>query len=317
MKFPNGEETTIKLQTLVQRNPRAPYGGFDCHYATRIEGGGFQASGYGESKYRPLAIQKAISEAVERISYLILKRTKFGTANSNGFAAHITPEAARTSALMEVLERDAVLVHWLTQTPLTVLSESTWPRWLRNISRKIASGRYPHLKIMTSHLGYIPTVTAMITDHNGSGVTSHAYGANLEEATMRALRETFRIANMALAYIEDDDLVIEQNTPTAHAMAYAFGEGLPKWIPGSHEDWSVEESNWALDSFQKLSNKIDASFTDIDVGCLQVAICRSSVVQNLFFSSTSEALYANQINFNRLRGIADPEAINSRIHFVA
>ena len=79
--------------------------------------GDIQGPGYGEANSKLLAVQKSIAEGVERIIFKALRETPGGTLTSNGWAAHI--DDGCESAISELIERDAVLTHWLCKKPMT------------------------------------------------------------------------------------------------------------------------------------------------------------------------------------------------------
>lgn len=129
---------------------------------------------HGEAENELVSIQKSIAEAVERVNFKVLKPTSFGTPNSNGWAAHLTPEKTRASALKELLERDAVVVHWLTQTPMREIAPESFPSWLSKWAKTelVQGARYNRLRLLISDRGYVPTVTVLLQDSKGFAILS-------------------------------------------------------------------------------------------------------------------------------------------------
>lgn len=72
--------------------------------------------GLGVDRSRPLAIIKAIFEYYERLAFMEHGASKEMTS-TNGMAAHLIKEKALITAQEELMERDAILMHWYSQIP--------------------------------------------------------------------------------------------------------------------------------------------------------------------------------------------------------
>ncbi len=68
--------------------------------------------GFGDDEKHSLAALKSISEIIERV--VVIENC---ISNSSGVATHLTPDFAKQNAYTELIERDAVMCHWLTKTP--------------------------------------------------------------------------------------------------------------------------------------------------------------------------------------------------------
>ena len=80
----------------------------------------------GESHNAETGFDKAISELIER-SALLTYGSLYGSTTSNGWAAHPDPEQCKTNAILEIVERDAVLAHWYSSSPFIEISKHEIP----------------------------------------------------------------------------------------------------------------------------------------------------------------------------------------------
>jgi ribosomal protein S12 methylthiotransferase accessory factor len=76
---------------------------------------------------------------------------------TNGSAGHFTKEGAILRGLLEVIERDAFLVHWLTKTPPRKVEEKTLPEHIRNMMNAFRARGISTTILDTTALG-IPSV---------------------------------------------------------------------------------------------------------------------------------------------------------------
>jgi hypothetical protein len=261
-----------------------------------------------------LALQKSIAEGVERAIYKALKGTPHGTANSNGWAAHLTPEKAKRSGLEELLERDAVLVHWFCRKPMTEIEPKSCPPWLiRWLNSELSLGtRFKRLRVLVSDQGYLPTITTVLLDSNGFAVMSHATSKSMDQALQKALAETCRIAQIALEghYLQSslnlvttpcpDDVRI---SPEDHAMVYAYHQRFPEWIFDTTKTWNQANKDWAEAYGAFDETVLGIEFHQIVSGPLVVGYCSSDKIQNLFFGRTDEASGRGLLNVRRLTGV--------------
>ncbi len=304
VKLPTGDALTIKIEK-VSKSLRPPGLRFSAFaFMTEVSAGGFQGVGFGEAPTRLIALQKSIAEGVERVLYKALKGTAFGSANSNGWAAHLSYEQALSAALDELVERDAVLVHWLGQIPMKEIAPASWPRrltrWTQDELR--LSPIFNQLRILISARGYKPTVTTVLGDHDGYAVLSHATAASLGQALDKALSETCRIAQIAM---EQPQAVASSNiaSPEDHALFYAFHERLPTWLFGDPIGWSAANSQWRAHEKQFCMPALEPKFHQIASGPLVVGFATSDQIQSLYFGRTEDAQEKGLINVRRMRVI--------------
>lgn len=328
LRLPTGESISVRVEK-TERSVR-PIGLRFSPFAfiTEVRAGENFAFGYGESDSKLLALQKSISEGVERCVFKSLYGTEFGSQNSNGWAAHLNHKLANESALNELLERDAVLVHWLSKKEFIEVSESTWPEWLVKWTQgELSLGEvYKTLRIFISTEGFIPTVTTVLVDKHGHSVSSHAAAPTISEAVTKALIETCRIAQIAIdgefkessrSLIPGDSTTHSRVFPEDHAMLYAHHEKLPKWIFGKVETWSAASLKWAQ-HFKRFDIKAANSvYHPLVTGPLVVGRCTSDSVQNLYFGSLVTAEKEGRINLSRFGKVMRGKEFNPMPHWVA
>lgn len=326
VRLTTGQEIPIKIQ-WTRRSYRpigyrfAKYSFVACAHAETAIGYGF-----GESEYELLAVEKSIAEAVERAIFRNLKSQGLGTKNSNGWAAHLNIGKARSSAVEEICERDAVLTHWLTETPMEEVDPSTFPKWLLNwIQNELPQAeRFNSLRILLSSLGHLPSVTTVLQESSGHAVVSHGTGKSLENAIYKSLAETCRIAHHATENENLDSskrLILPSHngeiSPLDHAMVYAHHLTFPKWIFGNKTDFAMIEKAWKarFDSFSE--DKLNFDFHLIANTPLAVGFAKNKSIQNLFTGSTEDALAHGLINENRILKRLNGKNLNSLPHCVA
>jgi YcaO cyclodehydratase, ATP-ad Mg2+-binding len=318
---PEGKTHLIKIQA-IERSTRQPgYRIAKYSYVTKMEPlPGLFAHGYGESDVEFLAVQKSIAEAVERSIFLIvhMERDTKTAANTNGWAAHLTPTQAKSSAKGELLERDAILLHWLSETPLTCIEDRTISKALRRWTNQELSlaARYNKAKYFVTQLGEISVASSMIHDDNGFGFISHATGSNLNVAVVRALGETCRIADLATLKIMERGPADALLMPDDHAVFYADGIPFPNWIySGRKISFKQASQEWTRKKDQVLQD-IHFSFNEYQCGPLSVVHCKSRDVQNLFFGATESALSDGEVNIERIKKVSGVGRLCPLPHFV-
>jgi hypothetical protein len=274
---------------------------------------GVTSYGYGESEIELLAIQKAIAEGVERTIFRIFKNNKIeNIVTSNGWAAQITEKRTRRAALEELLERDAILMHWLTESPVKQVSNESLPslfsQWVN--SELSLSPRFNILKVGTSIAGFLPSVSVALFDDDGYAVISHATDLDFNTAISKALAECCRIAQMASEghFNESSKSLIDGGEgvifgPHDHAMVYAYHKKFPTWYFGAIINWEEANNDWSSRFSEFKRTSIPHEFILAAKGPLIVGYVLSSSVQNLFVGPIDVALNQKALNFNRIRSI--------------
>lgn len=315
VESPSHPPTQIKILSVTP-SLRIPGYRFVKHsMVTRVSTDkGVRGWGYGESDVELLAIQKSIAEAIERAVFKSAQQENPALLSSSGWAAHLSKEKAQTSARMELLERDAALTHWFTQTPLREIEIGEWPKTLQNWALKELSQapRFNRLRILLTHLGFIPALTVILHDHEGFGFVAHATAQNFRKTLEKAMQEVCRIADFAhKGYFRTDD----PTTAEGHTIYYSIYEKLPLWIFGEKISWKRATAQWRTEKLKK-DLPLEFTYTDYDCGGLWVSHCQNPQVQNLFFGNTQDALAKGRINLARFGENFSIEALCPKPHFV-
>ncbi len=316
MRLASGELVEVKVAS-VEKSIRPQGLKFSKHaFAAEVNAGDFVGYGYGEAKTPILALQKSISEGVERVIYRKIKSAHPHISNSSGWACHLNSQLASASATSELLERDAVLVHWLTREPMTEINSLSWPTWLQLWTKNelSLSSSFNRLRILISTKGYVPTASVVIANSEGHGVSSHSTGMNLIEAIERALSEACRIAQIAMEF---QNHLGTGSSIGKHIDHYAFKEVLPSWIYGNSVDWKTSEKQWEQKSDRFDFRKLDIKFHQVASGHLSVGYATCDQLQGLYFGDTKDAQEKGLINFDRLKNVGAEGLVNFQPHWVA
>ena len=206
----------------------------------------------GEAFDSESAMTKAVAELLERAALLTWKIKMNNPAiSSNGWAAHSSPEAAKISATLELIERDAALSQWYTATPFLELTFSELPTSIQEWhARELARSEFPNLKFLISTEGLGPSVTCLFLNSDGLGVSAHATRATLESSIQSAIGEACRAAHMALRKsFWKETLALKNNgeglvSPGAHSVYYAYHEAFPAWMFGETVSWESSSKIW-------------------------------------------------------------------------
>jgi oxazoline/thiazoline synthase len=133
-----------------------------------------------------------IPAGIALLWYSFKSEPEYCIPDSNGAAAGPTIEAARTSALLELIERDALALWWYCQAlrPAAPLS----PAFVEQARATFASEQMQiHWLDLTSDLG-IPVCLAVSSNNDGSQVTFASGAAfDFDQAAARATKELTQI----------------------------------------------------------------------------------------------------------------------------
>lgn len=226
-----------KATVLSHRSIRRPegysLGGLSIGIAVQLAGQ--EADGYGEGE---APFHKAYSEAIERCAFRAYRAAGFHSNSSNGWAAHLTMEAALEAALLELIERHTVLTCWESFFPFYEVPISLWPaallRWSREEGIKAEFGK-AHVFMSTAGMG--AAVSVLLFNARGGLVAGHASSLDLQSATLSAAREAMRAAHAALRFESFSDVrklhspgFRGEVDPGAHSLAYAYGASVPSEV---------------------------------------------------------------------------------------
>lgn len=207
----------------------------------------------GEADTKDLAITKSVAEFIERCVLIEFSVNQPEIKTSNGWAAHTIEIEAQENAIRELVERDAVLRHWYTRASFYVLNLNSLPEHIQQWAKsELSNSEFPELKILVSHLGYGPSVSAILMNKNGYGVAGHCSKESLIEAIEGAIEESCRMAQHYLlkTYLCDTEkLKAGETTKVAtgsHGVYYAHQEPLPSWLFGKTIDLQSGTNSWSL-----------------------------------------------------------------------
>jgi hypothetical protein len=329
VRLPSGENVVVKIERTSKSVRPVGLRFSTFAFMTEVSAGDARGFGFGEAPTQLIALQKSIAEGVERAIYKAVKGTDHGTTTSNGWAAHINRARALESAVDELVERDAVLVHWLGKIPMKEIAPSTWPSWLlRWTNKELAlTPTFNQLRILVSSEGYRPTITTVLINSTGHAVLSHAASTSIERALPKALAETCRIAQIAMegTHVESSARLGCDNpssvaiTPEDHAMFYAFHEPLPTWLFGERMDWTAARASWkaAQRNFAgTVLAKLNPKFHQVADGPLVVGHATSDLIQSLYFGRTQDAQKRGFINVRRFEEVKHGREIYLMPHCV-
>lgn len=206
----------------------------------------------GEANCSELAMTKAVAELIERSALWTWNKANIkNLKSSNGWAAHISIEAAKQSAILELIERDAVLAQWYSSTPFLEIDPSDLPfctkKWR---DKELSKSEFPIMRILISTKGIGPSVTCVFMNKKGNGVVSHATREFLSQAIESAIAEACRAAHLYLrkAFWEDTLSIKygqkQKIDPGAHSVYYAYHETLPGWMFGNVVSWTSASQYW-------------------------------------------------------------------------
>jgi hypothetical protein len=324
--LPNGRTLNLKVQRVLKTPASKLYQVYPYGFITEMSGSRFTEYGCGEAAHPLIAIQKSISEAVERCLFRHLKNTSSGTMTTNGWATHFSRAKAESSALLELLERDAALVHALREIPFLEIDHETFPKSLLSWENsEMQHTRFSRLRVLVSTAGYLPTLSVVFMDSKGLGVIAHATAKNFPDALLRALAEAARLARMALSggfsnnsknLFSTADEILGLG-PSEQAVVYAHHRPLPSWMFGQNIAWKTAQRRWAEHIGNYKKNPISYEFISVAHEPLFSGYCKSGDVQDLFFGRTSDAERRGEINRKRLKIEKNREALSGLPHFVA
>jgi ribosomal protein S12 methylthiotransferase accessory factor YcaO len=317
--LPDGKKIQVKVEPCSKGVREEGLRISKFSFITRaVSDHGLEGFGFGEGENELLTFQKSIAESVERLIYRSLK-AHLNTTSSNGWAVHLSEKKARESAFNELLERDAALAHWLTETPFLELDANGFPAWLGRWKETelCRSENFKSLRVLISTHGYIPIVQVVLLNREGNAFVSQSTSKNLDRAIYHALAEVCRIASMAVYDRGLCDLDSETSSvgPWDHALAYE-NRKFPDWVFGKTVSYEEAEQAFKAPMHSSLAEKLTPAFTTYRCGDFYAARCTSKKVQNLFFGRNEFALKKGEINLDRLREVNSDFTLNPLPHCV-
>lgn len=276
---------------------------FDYHITVSVQKDSI-LRGRGTDFSREAAVGKAVSECIERIVC-----SRYTDGNTSGWAAHFSEDLARKNALLELIERDLYLCHFLTSTPFGPIEASRHrvPNILSSAMDKLEQkGYYCKIGLMGHPLMVWPVaVSFSIFGGQDFGVISgQSCADSFEEAAYKAVFEVIRNAAFQL---------LNREAPKSLSLAEFLKESA--YSPASHYRWglSSEAANVVRALYRQqstwpnvnpgLSLFRDTSFKLVSQGIFEnffVVMAENFQLQTMFFGPSSR----QKINIERLRSFA-------------
>ncbi len=326
VELPDGRSLTLKVAEVQRSVRNSGFKHARYSFITKMTGGQFIGHGFGEAESKLLAFQKSLSEATERVVLQAAAGTSYGTTTSSGWAAHTSEKAARKSAFFELLERDAVLTHWLCKRPMLEIVPESLPHAIRDWAQTelAQSPRFQRLRVLVADQGYFPAVTVLLQSTDSFGAISHASDGSLDKAVYRALSEASRIAQLVEhpELIQSSASLVEMNPPMKailpddHAAVYAHHLPVPEWLFGPQAEWATAARAWNDRARGLSADQLGLKFHVVAKAPLVVGYATSHLVQHLYFGRTKEAASQGWLNLERLRSVMPTGDFNPLPHFV-
>lgn len=274
----------------------------------------------GEANDADTAWQKAFSELYERAA-LVKFGSFFGAMTSNGWAAHPAKEQARVNAILELVERDAVLAHWYSKTPFIELPKEEFPLDIRAwVLTELSRSEFPNLRILLSTQGLGPSVSCFLTNAEGFGVCGHSTKESLSGAIASAIGEACRAAHAALRKEHWRDTLLLKNSqpgvvsPNAHVLYYAYHEPFQDWMFGTTQTWAQAKQQWQQFLHKCLADR-QFMFRQVLQDPAVVGFATHPRAFDLAWGTVVEQSVLSHPAFERLA--INPESLNIKPHIVS
>ena len=300
--------TPVSVKVIEQRPSirNSAFAVFKHSIITAVEANGETLLGVGEDNDPQLARKKSIFEAIERVIFKSVANKGF-KPTSNGWAAHINTELCRENAMFELIERDACMKLFHSQSDLHFVSSESLPEylqiWIKNL---VAKTTFKKVEFAIIDCGFSLVAATLLLDEDGYGVFGFASGTSFEKSIYKSLSEAARMAETALSkvfYLSSKRLAEEgfSSCPQDHAVYYAHHEKIPRWLFKSRKSsWKNLESEWKNQNFNSVFDEVNPDFkVHLDDGLI-VGSCTSEKIQKLYFGNHKDALKNNLINKKRL-----------------
>lgn len=266
--------------------------GYSALCAT-VQVGEFKILGFGEGSH-DIALKKAISEATERMALKQYSLKSGGPESSNGWACHVSKEAAIENAILELIERDVALSNWECNGPFYEIPDVMFPppllSWKEN---READLEFSYLRVFLSENTRGACISTLLFNERGNFVVGHSSGLNLDAAILSSAAEAMRAAHASLRfenYKEVEDLHSGESmlpaSPGAHSLAYAYNHAIPSSIVFKQSNSEEITMMWNkhCENFSLL-NLNDFSIQVYEVGELFVARVKSNMYRSIHWGT--------------------------------
>lgn len=223
-------------------------------------------------------------------------------SNSSGIAAHTLKEEAIKNALMELIERDAIMRNWYQRKSPMIINKHRLSNHIRKrINKYEKEGRKVLVLDMESQ--FAPTIQVIITGNKYPFfVSGAAANMNPEVAVLKAMAEA-EYALYSLQKNHFDDVIPEQvSMPADHGSLYASGKYISniKWLMNGEVRDSLPKMNLTYSDLVKLLNPVVTEL--IDDGTICVVRVFSSCCLPINFGYKCDSIahpVMNNINYNK------------------
>lgn len=266
-------------------------------FAAKVSRNGYVATGFGED-LAELAQEKALSEAIERVTLKEFARTRGIVEKSNGWSCHPSPTIAVQNCVLELIERDVALTAWQNGGPYYELPRSLWPEVLRVWQeRQTVRPEFFDLKVLMAYTEKGACISALLFNDRGNFVAGHASGLNLELTILSATTECMRAAHAAIRFEHLADVTSlhselkAQVQPGAHSVAYAYTRAIPREVRVVNSTEPEILDRWAHHEMIFREMKLESfEITYFQVGDRTVARVKSERFREVFWGKDLSGL---------------------------
>ena len=182
------------------------------------------------------------------------KTPRFFFTNSNGMAAHKNVDNAVEKAILEIIERDAILIHWINRiSPNKITFRNTTPEFVSNIREKIESIGY-QLAILDLTLDTVPVVMSIAYKENGDlnffcGSAASKSKINAIHKSIKELEFTIwtRLKNLPNFRKEIKKIKIKSIWKPSHHELIYLKQNMAKHLEFLHKGKEIEFNKNELD----------------------------------------------------------------------
>lgn len=235
--------------------------------------------------------------------------------NSSGIAAYTTKEEAEKRALLEAIERDALMRTWFNRTPPTSISANVLPsHWQKRIEFWMERGYTTHV-FDISRNGVSVTSVVMVSEQSYPAFVQGA-SASLESFD-QSVGKAFHEAELALLHLlkfpKSRPLDPKKvHDPMGHALFYAHPAHLDnlKWLWSGNETSAISLPSSSLDELYAKLDPIGIRLSNEDAPLHVVRVISDQLVP-INFGHSSE-----HYTHRTLEGAVHPDSIKLP-HFFA
>lgn len=289
-------EPTVTLIEEIKRPIGYAIPGIVCIRAV-VEGSGITSEGWGTGS-ESVARLKATSEAIERHTMFLKRKTDNSVLSSNGWAAHFDSDKCVESAIAELVERDTALRTWFDFGQYVVVPKVFWPDSMIEWETQARSNsiEFSSPKVLLSKGLFGCAIAVLLQTNDERTVVGHASGMSLTGAIESAFFEALRSAHAALRFedfaettdLHSNDPASIKHGPGSNAMAYAYGVRLPHLEIIEASERAIR-SMWAEHQLRLGELMAQAQIKSVLVGERTVVRAEINGIQDIFWGRTPDS----------------------------